>query len=33
MINNFIHPLTKKMPDGAINNCGDEVRGARWRRG
>jgi len=33
MINNFVHTLTNKMPDGAIFNCGDEVRGARRRRG
>jgi hypothetical protein len=29
----FVHPLTNKMPDGAIKNCGDVLNGARWRRG
>jgi hypothetical protein len=33
MINHFVHTLINQMPDAAIDNCGDEVRGARRRRG
>jgi len=29
----FVHTLTIKMLDGAIQNCGGEASGARWRRG
>jgi hypothetical protein len=29
----FVHTLSNKMPDGAIQNCGGEASGARLRKG